>query len=87
LALTGGAGHPYACRLLKLDRQCFSLWQPSFWGPSEFVAEAKFLAWIGGNLLHQIVCEGLRENNPAGEAVGRSRIPRTASQGFRLNRT
>jgi hypothetical protein len=33
LALTGGADHPQACRLLKVDRQCFRRGRSSRAGP------------------------------------------------------
>ena len=37
------------------------------WVRPELVAEVKFLAWTGDNLLRQVVYEGLREDKPAAE--------------------
>jgi bifunctional non-homologous end joining protein LigD len=37
------------------------------WVRPELVAEVKFLAWTGDNLLRQVVYEGLREDKPAKE--------------------
>jgi bifunctional non-homologous end joining protein LigD len=37
------------------------------WVRPELVAEVKFLTWTEGNLLRQIVNEGLREDKPATE--------------------
>jgi ATP-dependent DNA ligase len=37
------------------------------WVRPELVAEVKFLAWTEGNLLRQVVYEGLREDKPARE--------------------
>jgi bifunctional non-homologous end joining protein LigD len=35
------------------------------WVRPELVAEVKFLTWTDGNLLRQVVYEGLREDKPA----------------------
>jgi bifunctional non-homologous end joining protein LigD len=43
------------------------------WVRPEVVAEVKFLAWTEGNLLRQVVYEGLREDKPAREV--RREIP------------
>ena len=37
------------------------------WVRPELVAEVKYLAWTGDNLLRQVVYEGLREDKPAAE--------------------
>jgi bifunctional non-homologous end joining protein LigD len=37
------------------------------WVRPELVAEVKYLAWSGDNLLRQVVYEGLREDKPAAE--------------------
>ena len=37
------------------------------WMRPQLVAEVKFLAWTGDNLLRQVVYEGLREDKPARE--------------------
>ena len=37
------------------------------WVRPELVAEVKFLAWTGDNLLRQVVYQGLREDKPAAE--------------------
>ena len=37
------------------------------WVRPELVAEVKFLAWTGDNLLRQVVYEGLRDDKPASE--------------------
>jgi ATP-dependent DNA ligase len=34
---------------------------------AKLVAEVKYLAWTGDNLLRQVVYEGLREDKPAAE--------------------
>jgi bifunctional non-homologous end joining protein LigD len=35
------------------------------WVKPELVAEVKYLAWTGDNLLRQVVYEGLRQDKPA----------------------
>ena len=44
------------------------------WVRPELVAEVKYLAWPGDNLLRQVVYEGLREDKPATEV--RREMPR-----------
>jgi ATP-dependent DNA ligase len=44
------------------------------WVRPELVAEVKYLAWTGDNLLRQVVYEGLREDKPATEV--RREMPR-----------
>ena len=44
------------------------------WVRPELVAEVKYLAWTGDNLLRQVVYEGLREDKPAAEV--RRPLPR-----------
>jgi DNA ligase D-like protein (predicted ligase) len=44
------------------------------WVRPELVAEVKFLAWTGDNLLRQVVYEGLREDKPARDV--RREVPR-----------
>jgi bifunctional non-homologous end joining protein LigD len=49
------------------------------WVRPELVAEVKFLTWTDGNLLRQVVYQGLREDKPASE-VRRDAAPKpTAS--------
>ena len=47
------------------------------WVRPELVAEVKYLAWTGDNLLCQVVYEGLREDKPATEV--RREAPRPTS--------
>ncbi len=44
------------------------------WLRPELVAEVKFLTWTGGNLLRQVVYEGLREDKPAAEVRREHRL-------------
>ena len=49
------------------------------WVRPELVAEVKFLAWTGDNLLRQVVYQGLREDKPAAEVRREMPYPKPLS--------